>query len=99
MRKQEIVVEQHHIDAGWPMSSCECPVALAVRDATGFEPSIDLERVVFYDDDHYELLTVTSAEYQGGGDVRRFITRFDRGASVEPFSFWLPVPVATGETK
>ena len=95
MRTQEIHVEQRHIDAGKRKSLCSCPVALALRDATGFEPRVGVGRLELYDIDHFKVLDKAYDEYQDGRRVSEFVIRFDRCAQVSPFSFQLPVPTRT----
>ena len=101
---QEIIVEQRHIDAGDRKCACHCPVALAIRETTGLEPNVGPGRLVLYSIAHFNVLDKAHDEYQDGWRVSEFITQFDRGAQVFPFSFQIPVPArntipTSGETK
>ena len=77
-----IHVTQLHIDTGVPDARCECPVALAIQDATG--------RCLEVHSD--------SVEYDLEKSVRlperaiNFIKMFDDWEPVEPFSFELEIP-------
>ena len=89
MRKQEIRVEQRHIDAGERRHSGLCPVALALREATGFDLSVNPLQVSIYDDKGYLVLNSPLNECPDGLRAAEFIRKFDNGESVRPFSFYL----------
>lgn len=83
-----IVVEvtQADINFGIRMSSCDCPVAMAIQRKTRMPIRVGAN-----------LITWPSCNVQHPPAVRQFITQFDRGKFVEPFSFDLEIPAAEAE--
>ena len=83
-------VTQDHIDKGEPNSPCDCPVALALRDAGVINPSV-------YDKIGLNTLNadLTSAMADDWVDtpsvVGKFVSDFDEHLDVEPFTFQLVV--------
>lgn len=72
-----IHVTQAHIDAGEAAHCCLCPVALALREATGREWKVSGSLA------HLDYLTWIILSHS----VRDFIYDFDAGRPVAPFSF------------
>ena len=60
-------------------TSFSCPIALAVTDASGKAAQVDGSIVSFNIVDHHKLPE----------EARAFVTAFDLGSTVEPFSFEL----------
>lgn len=80
-----ITVTEEHIQKGEPTAARCCPVALAIKDATGRRGSLGLRAIYVY---------------SGGGEwetfeppttVALFRDAFDAGEPVQPFSFDLPL--------
>jgi hypothetical protein len=75
---------------------CHCPVALAIAEALGFAPGN------WHDARLYVLSSRVALRNENGILIRHelplaavdFISRFDHGLTVEPFSFELEVPDA-----
>lgn len=67
----KITVSSSHITSGERRISNKCPVALAIKDATGAS-FIDVSG---------ELATVGKAVYKLPAIAQRFIARFDKGRS------------------
>lgn len=88
-----IEVTAEDIAEGVPKDDCECPVARAIKRATGLRTSVaelGISVNCYYPD---------SVEVRTPDEVREFVTRFDAGSGVEPFSFLLdysPAPVSDG---
>ena len=82
-----VVVNEEHIRFGRQHDCCNCPVALALRDAgvmwTAVTPS---EISVCAENDGAVSQIVTPFR------VRDFISVFDHGLPAEPFSFDIDVP-------
>jgi hypothetical protein len=76
-----IHVTQEHIDKG--LKSCGgCPIALALRDA-GFNDVVVFQRRFIYD------ARRGSPSHTLPPEAREFIEKFDKGRTVQPFSFEL----------
>jgi hypothetical protein len=80
-----IKVTQSHVDAGVPCDATNCPVALAIRTATGKKYLVGPDYVL-----------PPRKRYPNGAirlpqKVRGFIERFDANHIVEPFKFELPI--------
>ena len=73
-----------HIAAGIPGNSCHCPVAMALSKAGLFMPAVGGMFV------HWGPLKARS-EALAPKSVTRFVTAFDDGEPVFPFTFDLPV--------
>ncbi len=75
-----IKVTQEHIDKGVSGDMCACPVALAIEERIG-------ERPVVWG----LIIKVKDVEQYVAAPVGVFISRFDEGLSVKPFSFNLKI--------
>ena len=77
--KQLIEVTQEHIDKGRVHDGFRCPVAAAVKEATG---------------EKWQVAPLWLRPARGGPtvwaprSVVAFVRRFDRGEPVKPFRFW-----------
>lgn len=78
-----IEVTQEHIDKGTPEDACNCPVALAIREALKAEA--EEIRV------HHSDIWIWGDLYNTSEAVERFVWNFDVGVSVAPFTFDLPI--------
>lgn len=76
-----IRVTQEHIDKGCPGSNLLCPVAEALKEATGVNWSVGRNAG--------GPLDGTDRRFDFGDDVGKFTSAFDRRASVAPFEFEL----------
>lgn len=90
MASIRIKVTQDHIDRGQRGNSCDCPIALALegaqKDLSSFghltKASVGMSSVrLFFPQSTSDFLIPLEAS--------RFVRRFDRGESVEPFEFEL----------
>ena len=72
-----VTVTPRDIVKGKQWSACGCPVALALRRATGRKISVGPLELADEDETHVDL----------PAEVVDFIRRFDRGEPVEPFRF------------
>lgn len=82
----KIQVTQDHIDNGTVKDACLCPIALAIRDATGaahFDVIVSTHGWSHYNGN--KLL----GNYELPVDATNFITKFDLGEPVSPFEFEL----------
>ena len=77
----KIVVTQNDIEQGIRLKACACPVALAIKRRTSRECEVAGRYMVF----RYDLNT----EYDLPESVGKFVTAFDMGKPVKPFSFEL----------
>lgn len=85
---QIINVTAKHIAEGDPESATECPVALAIADQVeGSYPYVLADEIAVRVSDR---VVFTSPP-----EVEQFISDFDAGLPVEPFSFALDIPVDT----
>lgn len=75
-----ILVTQEHVDRGARQDCWECPIALALADATGRTWTV---RPDFLEDRR------DGKRYGVSEDVFEFMGDFDSGDPVEPFSFEL----------
>lgn len=74
-----VTVTQEDIDAGKPCDGRNCPIARAVKRATGSSDVIvDGMSIEFY-----------GAEFTPPDVCDRFISAFDSGEPVEPFEFFI----------
>lgn len=85
MRTVTIDVTQEDIDAGSPNRCRSCPVARAVHRATG-KPHIVVTR--------NEILLSGWGRFPLPAIAAEFISEFDAGRPVSPFSFTLDLPDA-----
>ena len=81
MRTITVEVTQDDIDQGRRRSSCECPVALAVKRATGAEWVIVGCSSVDIGDN--------KQPFRLPDDARQFISNYDLGFRPEPITFTL----------
>lgn len=81
----KVNVTAEHIKSGKPMSSDCCPVALAINEIIGHSP------VVLVGHTNISIWPLGKAEryYKTPEEVAHFISAFDKGEAVEPFSFEL----------
>ena len=80
MKKTILVnVIRENIRKGVPRTLGKCPVALAVRRATG--------QRAYIDEEEWSLDDGLCGDHSRS--VQRFIKRLDAGKSVKPFSFFL----------
>jgi len=86
MQKYTFNVTQEHIDRGVQDECDRCPVALAIAEQTPFPFGF----VEAYGD--YIMWSCVIDQYaRAPFEVNRFITRFDDGLPVAPFSFELEI--------
>ena len=74
----KLKVTQRHIDKGIPNNHCFCPIALACQDAGMLFPEVSFWNIVDRD-----------RVYLTGLKTLKFISDFDRGKKVKPFSLWM----------
>lgn len=77
-----IKVTQKMIDKGLQCFSKKCPIALAFTDK-GFDVIVDLDTVEFNS-------KRDSKEIPLNKKIQKFISNFDSGRKVKPFSFVIP---------
>ena len=84
-----VSVTQEDIAAGEPCEALSCPVAIAIRRATGLRTYVDEDTIAL------------GERYRGGPfvvslppppEVTRFVDRFDHRRPVSPFTFTLELP-------
>lgn len=80
----KIEVKQEHIDLGQKCTLNKCPIALAIREATGYYTAITPDKIYFPRLTYPEKVN-TPAE------VRSKITSYDLGNGMTPFSFELDI--------
>ena len=95
MKTVTVHVTPDHINRGRRHQSQECPLALALGDATGCRASVGLSSFGLYRPDPLvpELLgdpVVSQAQLPPA--AQGFPAAFDQGREVEPFSFELELP-------
>lgn len=81
-----IHVEQRHIDAGKRLCGSHCPIALAIREATGINTGVAWGRA-----------EMGGREIPLPAHAHSWYKRLDDGRPVKPFAFdldWHPEPVA-----
>jgi hypothetical protein len=83
MRIIQVSVTQEHIDQGSTHSCASCPVALALRD-TGPENSYLVNYASLHNIYNERVATLPGAAI-------RFITEFDAGYDVQPFTFFVQI--------
>ena len=81
----KIKVCQTHIDKGTPHNIKSCPIALAIKDHPTIKKLKKNLRVRVTDDS--VTIDNTGPRYLLSSRAKRFITRFDEGFKVKPFSF------------
>jgi hypothetical protein len=90
-----VAVRQDDIDYGVRGMPGSCPVARALRRYVApLRPSVLGFQVALYD--HYNVQIATLALPDA---VRHFVSAFDRGDPVQPFSFGLTLPEALCASK
>lgn len=77
MRPIKISITKAHIRDGVPGNECDCPIALALKDAL-------LTNDVAVNPDG---MRVNNRTFSADKKDRRFIERFDNGKPVKPYSF------------
>lgn len=80
-----INVTQDHINIGCERNSTNCPVALALTEATGQSARVNANSIYLEKPDGNDLM------YESPIDVYFFVLAFDAGRFVQPFSFELGV--------
>ena len=80
----KINVTLKHISEGKPNCAPWCPIALAIQEATGLPGSVGCT-----------IYFVDNRAYMSSPEMKQFVDRFDRGLPVEPFTFEVPIAVAT----
>lgn len=85
-------VKQKHIDKGWPLDQCNCPVALAVKEILGMDSGCDCmltKQFVLVNDDCIEVWNNGELEtkYRATKKLHKFISAFDSGKFVKPTVF------------
>jgi hypothetical protein len=83
----KIEVTQEHIEKGVPEEECNCPIALAIRDAFNVE---ELEVSV-----NATVIRVGFDHCPTPEEAEAFVCDFDDGRSVRPFTFDLPIEEET----
>lgn len=76
-----IKVEQRHIDAGFRHRCQECPIAMAIQEATGVKVSVYPISGVYFG--NKVIIPIP-------WEAAKFIGDFDAGLDVRPFEFDLP---------
>lgn len=84
-----IEVKQEHIKLGRQFDCYACPLALAIQEATGLGPLVVavIGPVVFDSEVSYGL----------PAEAMQFMTDFDCGRNVAPFTFNLPIEASYGD--
>ena len=77
MRPINIKIGWGHIRDGVPGSECNCPIALAVKDALLTEDVRVLAEAIY----------INGVRYDTDKEDVRFMARFDGGKRVKPYSF------------
>lgn len=81
-----IKVTQKHIDAGCKESISSCPVALALQEQLHLQGwAVEVDSCT---------LVLAGESFTSPGSVDDFISLFDNGLPVKPFSFRIPKPKA-----
>lgn len=80
-----IKVTKKHIKRGRPADGRQCPIALALKDATFPNPLVR-EKYIMIEGDYYERIFILSQS------CKQFIKKFDAGGPVKPFSFKVERP-------
>lgn len=88
----KITVTQSDIEAGKPNRSCQCPIARAVSRSLGY--AFEHERVVVNPNKILLLdnIGIIHTRHNVPSEVTDFVTAFDSGEPVAPFSFHLDLP-------
>lgn len=87
-----IYVRDEHIRLGMPAHNCECPVALALREALSLKNRDDVDVM----DDGGVAVFLRDSSGRGtwyaheSATVESFVYSFDRGEPVVPFAFNWP---------
>jgi len=87
-----IQVKKKHIKAGKRANCRRCPIAMAVREATGFKGVVVGSHIytnIHKDHIWFNQLGSKSARYKMTQACLKFIRLFDAGQPVKPFSFRL----------
>jgi hypothetical protein len=86
----KVQVTAADIERGVAGDDCKCPVALAIRRATGIPTSVGDGVIVI------DYATPQQVEIWSPEDVAHFVEEFDLGHDVEPFEFELEYPTEDG---
>lgn len=81
--KHTVRVLKRHIEAGEPATCDRCPIALALNEATGLHWEVG---------EYKAIAKELSCYFDVPVEARFFVEDFDRGETVEPFSFEMPEP-------
>lgn len=79
----ELSVTQEHIRKGQKEDACNCPIALALKEALPNWQHVEVDGDI--------RVTALDEEFSCDADeqMAAFIERFDEGLAVEPFKKWL----------
>ena len=80
-----VVVNQRDIQHGLPNNPDECPLAIAIQNATGYRATVGMDIATVWNDDK----TLRLGFYHLPEKAVEFRKRFDRGEKVKPISFQL----------
>ena len=75
----KIKVTKKHIQAGVMSCPDRCPLALAIKEATGLKVLVDLGGKIHFPDARVSL--------RGNAELGKFVARFDNSFPVKPFQF------------
>ena len=89
-RKKRITASRDHIANGVRNSASNCPLALAVREATGSKAVVVDKAGAIY----VEGLACIGFDEKDESLVRLFVQAFDQGLNVAPFEFSCQIPVS-----
>lgn len=78
-----VVVTQEHIEQGTVQNRYHCPLALAIKEATGTKCGVGTKLV--YTESHSCLWSLPES-------AQRFVRRYDEGYPLEAFEFDLTEP-------
>lgn len=84
-----VQVRQKHIKAGRRANCRRCPIAMAVREATGFKGVVVGSHIYANVPKGWLWFNQLPDKYKMTQACLKFIRLFDRGQAVEPFSFRL----------
>ena len=84
MSRLKITVRRKHIRKGDPQDDGSCPIALALIDKGYCSPSVGSETTFYTDGDKRYTSNLPRS-------ARRFVSSFDAGRKVKPFSFFLNI--------
>ena len=79
----KVTVTQEHIDNGWAMDACKCPIALALKEM------FPETKIYVCGRDNPTTIRIDRIIYEIPDKAIEFITDFDLSGHVEPFEFEL----------